>query len=132
VYKSEWRDEFPWIEYDSKNGTMYCIICKLHGGTTAFAKEGSKNFKRTALADHGSSKHHTECLERSFMKQTLEKMKEKLRFKAQLKNMIILKITGFISKNNIAIDKFEILCRLIEDIIDMILPGESLIRTQEI
>ena len=108
-----------------KTNTMHCLICRNHGGNTPFAKEGSNNFRRTAIADHGSSKQHAESLENSFMKKTLENMREKIKIKGQLKNGILLRVASFIAREDIALDKYESLCSMIEDIINIILPGEQ-------
>jgi hypothetical protein len=95
---------------------MNCTICKYHGGNTLLAKEGSENFRRTAWADHGSSRQHSECLENSFMKKSLEKMRERLRLRSQMKDAILLRLAAFIARENLALDKFKTLCLLIEDI----------------
>jgi hypothetical protein len=59
------------------------------------------------------------------MKKTLENMREKIRVKSQIKNSILLRIASFISRENLALDKFKKLCLLIEDVINLIVPGET-------
>ena len=104
---------------------MYCTLCKLYGGSTPFAKEGTDNFKRTAIADHGSCKQHTASIENSCLKKNLERMREKMLLKTQLKQAILIRIVGFISRNDLSLDKYKNFCSFIEDVINLVVPGDT-------
>ena len=51
-----WRDLFPWVEYNSDEGIMFCVTCRklpLHADNT--------NFRIKSLKTHSTSTHHHLC-----------------------------------------------------------------------
>ena len=59
------------------------------------------------------------------MSKHLETMRKRLQLKSQLKNSLLLRVVGFMARNDISLSKYEDLCHLIEDILNLILPGET-------
>ena len=61
-YQSNWKLEFPWLNYDSEKGCMYCLPCKNSKKTNAFT-EGCTNFRIDNLREHDKSSWHNAAIE---------------------------------------------------------------------
>lgn len=60
-FKSSWKEEFPWLKFESGKNLMYCTFCQEAGpaiaGQTDLAT-GSSSFKKETLAIHNKSARH--------------------------------------------------------------------------
>ncbi|CAI2194998.1 6739_t:CDS:2, partial [Funneliformis geosporum] len=52
---------FQQLIYDASKKLMFCSICKAYKMSNHFAKEGSKNMKALAPAEHFTSDDHTQA-----------------------------------------------------------------------
>jgi hypothetical protein len=58
----EWTSEFPWLEYDEKEGKMFCKFCKAYPGLAGkdFV-DGSTSFHKGTIKGQQGSRAHDQC-----------------------------------------------------------------------
>jgi len=57
-----WRNLFPWVEYNSDEGNMFCVTCRklpLHADNSSALYVGSTNFLIELLKTHAALLHTT-------------------------------------------------------------------------
>lgn len=112
-YRKAWESTFIWLEFSLQNSSMRCKICskhKLHTESNQFADEGSKNFRKSALLEHGCSQFHLECFERSVLSLNLEKIVRCINKRIEGLQKLKLIICYVLAREDMAIIKFEPLC----------------------
>lgn len=60
----EWKTKWPWLEEDTKEGTMFCRWCRefpAGADTKGALFKGTTNFKTDPLKSHASSACHMTC-----------------------------------------------------------------------
>ena len=60
-FKKEWLVEFPWLDYDEKQGLMKCKLCSKHGKKNSFSK-GVNIFWRKHITNHVTIKKHQDAV----------------------------------------------------------------------
>ncbi|KAK6168057.1 hypothetical protein SNE40_021959 [Patella caerulea] len=115
-FSHHWLVSFPWLRYDATRNIMYCKICEEFGNNKKLTfVTGSQNFRKSNLWEHKMSSEHNYAFDRSEGKSTpqpLTKIKQKKQNEELLDEvdqamLTIIRNLYFISKENIAIDKFE-------------------------
>ncbi|PVU99385.1 hypothetical protein BB559_000790 [Furculomyces boomerangus] len=53
-----WLKDRSWLTYDQEKNVMRCTLCISSKRSNQFAREGSRNFKTSALVDHEKSNDH--------------------------------------------------------------------------
>lgn len=56
-FQEKWKIEFPWLRL-TESGAMKCVLCTNKKGSNIFAREGCKNFQRSALVRHQETDDH--------------------------------------------------------------------------
>lgn len=60
-----WTKEFPWLEHDKVNNTMFCRVCcqfpTVSDSTSAFVT-GTNNFIKKPIKNHDKTLHHKKCI----------------------------------------------------------------------
>ncbi|KAI8867478.1 hypothetical protein GQ42DRAFT_55403 [Ramicandelaber brevisporus] len=57
-FNHKWLDRYDWLAFDAELNKMYCRSCRACGRQGPFARDGSRNFKTSALKDHDTSSDH--------------------------------------------------------------------------
>lgn len=56
-FRSQWFDQFPWLEYDQKQDAAFCFICRVYGVNEskedAFTTTGFSNWKKALEKGRG-------------------------------------------------------------------------------
>ncbi|GBB89907.1 hypothetical protein RclHR1_16760003 [Rhizophagus clarus] len=96
---------------------MFCSLCQSHRKLNKFGKEGSKNFKTSALSEHTLTKDHTDITNLKVARAKLIKVSNNSVDKAQNHVGALMKIIFWMAENDILLNKLsEIvkLCRILE------------------
>ena len=121
-FKSHWKNEYPWLQYDPVIDKMWCDVCReffsrTKGGPSNTFVEGSDYFRLDAVKDHNKSKCHKDCMTIKQHKMNpqatpLAKIKLKLD-QEQVKKYQMLFNTAFtVAKHNMSFREFEVICKL--------------------
>ncbi|XP_050391917.1 uncharacterized protein LOC126810731 [Patella vulgata] len=115
-FSPHWLASFPWLRYNATRNIMFCKICEEFGNNKKLTFViGSQNFRKSNLWEHKMSSEHNYALDRSEGKNTpqpltkikLKQQNEELLDEVDQAMLTIIRNLYFISKENIAIDKFE-------------------------
>lgn len=64
-FRSEWKQEFKWLEYDTSKDVMYCGVCRqfpqLAEKSSSFFI-GNNAFRKHHITIHGKSGQHLRCI----------------------------------------------------------------------
>ncbi|KAI6658864.1 E3 SUMO-protein ligase [Oopsacas minuta] len=79
VYNPTWKNEYTWMDYDSSQNGMVCMICKVHGkppvqarGTWVTKPINNWVKAKSLLIQHEKSDWHAAAIERMVMSQSTE------------------------------------------------------------
>lgn len=102
----KWFDDYPWLETESVNGniTLYCRICRICNGTTAFAK-GTSSLRLGRIKEHMKTNEHKKSEE--LLKPDTSRISTE-----KLKIISLMRIIYCCSKNNIPLNTYPDLCKL--------------------
>jgi hypothetical protein len=122
--KDQWFVDFPWLQQTYsmklKRDALFCSICINHGGKGPFAEDGSINYRRSALLEHGCSQVHSECIENRAKNKRLDDIIEDFRKKEGTRDEVLVQVAKFIANEGLAIRKFAPLLCLIDNILDIL------------
>uniref|UniRef100_U9U7Y7 C17orf113 probable zinc finger domain-containing protein n=1 Tax=Rhizophagus irregularis (strain DAOM 181602 / DAOM 197198 / MUCL 43194) TaxID=747089 RepID=U9U7Y7_RHIID len=96
---------------------MFCSLCQSHKKQNKFRKEGSKDFKSSALSEHFTTKDHTDATNREIAKVELIKVTNNAIDRAQNHVSVLMKIIFWLAENDISLNKLpEVvrLCRILD------------------
>ena len=74
-FKGHWKEMYPWLEHDTSNDLMYCMVCrnypKLADITSPLYRGagGIGKYRLETLKSHNGSANHLKCVNRSQMDQ---------------------------------------------------------------
>ena len=76
-FRKEWLSECVWLDYDEKEGQMYCKVCKdfpnIADKKSSFLS-GSQSFHVSNIKGHDQSRCHAMCVEgHTLLRRTTEK-----------------------------------------------------------
>ncbi|CAB5195346.1 unnamed protein product [Rhizophagus irregularis] len=117
VFQNEWLNIYKWLIYDGSRNLMFCSLCQSHKKQNKFGKEGSKNFKSSALSEHSTTKDHTDATNREIAKVELIKVTNNAIDRAQNHVSVLMKIIFWLAENDISLNKLpEVvrLCRILD------------------
>jgi hypothetical protein len=102
----KWFDDYPWLETESVNGNiiLYCRICRICNGTTAFAK-GTSSLRLGRIKEHMKTNEHKKSEE--LLKPDTSRISTE-----KLKIISLMRIIYCCSKNNIPLNTYPDLCKL--------------------
>ncbi|GBB90528.1 hypothetical protein RclHR1_17500001 [Rhizophagus clarus] len=115
-FQEEWLEIYKWLIYDSSKKLMFCSLCKSHKKLNRFGKEGSKNFKTSALSEHASTKDHTDATNLEISRAEFIRVSNNSIDKAQNHIGSLMKIIFWLAENDISLNKLsEVvkLCRIL-------------------
>ncbi|CAG8640672.1 12987_t:CDS:2, partial [Dentiscutata heterogama] len=99
-FQPSWKTEFPWLEYDTHNNRIFCVLCHNYNKKNVFVMNGVTNIKLYAIKEHAKTKDHTDSYRKN----------EKLNVLPEHINL--MKIIYCLAKNNIPLNKFKPLAYL--------------------
>ncbi|CAB5391304.1 unnamed protein product [Rhizophagus irregularis] len=117
VFQNEWLNIYKWLIYDGSRNLMFCSLCQSHKKQNKFRKEGSKDFKSSALSEHSTTKDHTDATNREIAKVELIKVTNNAIDRAQNHVSVLMKIIFWLAENDISLNKLpEVvrLCRILD------------------
>ncbi|CAG8738034.1 9848_t:CDS:2 [Rhizophagus irregularis] len=117
VFQNEWLNIYKWLIYDGSRNLMFCSLCQSHKKQNKFRKEGSKDFKSSALSEHFTTKDHTDATNREIAKVELIKVTNNAIDRAQNHVSVLMKIIFWLAENDISLNKLpEVvrLCRILD------------------
>ncbi|PKB99368.1 hypothetical protein RhiirA5_403644 [Rhizophagus irregularis] len=116
VFQNEWLNIYKWLIYDGSRNLMFCSLCQSHKKQNKFGKEGSKNFKSSALSEHSTTKDHTDATNREIAKVELIKVINNAIDRLKI-TLVLMKIIFWLAENDISLNKLPevgILCRIFD------------------
>ncbi|CAB5376967.1 unnamed protein product [Rhizophagus irregularis] len=108
--------DIEWLIYDGSRNLMFCSLCQSHKKQNKFEKEGSKNFKSSALSEHSTTKDHTDATNREIAKVELIKVINNAIDRLKI-TLVLMKIIFWLAENDISLNKLPevgILCRIFD------------------
>ena len=115
----QWRDEFPWLNFNGDKNVMTCDICCKHpsvAGKTDFLK-GCTNFKKETIKKYATSNGHIRAWEKSFAEektieesqifQTFSKINKDMQAQDQKEMEIKPNTAYFVAKEELPFSKSE-------------------------
>ncbi|CAG8558549.1 6749_t:CDS:2 [Dentiscutata heterogama] len=100
-FRQSWKDEYPWLEYDSLNSRIFCTLCRACNKKNNFAKDGSKNIKLYTIKEHVKTKDHIDSHK-----------KEEIIIVPPGHVISLMKIVYFMTQNDIPLNKIKPLTQL--------------------
>ncbi|GBB94250.1 hypothetical protein RclHR1_02320005 [Rhizophagus clarus] len=116
-FQKECLEFYKWLIYDESKNLMFYSLCQSHKKLNKFEREGSRNFKTSALSEHASTKDHTDATNLEIARAEFIKVSNNSVDKAQNYVGALMKIIFWMAENDILLNKLsEVvkLCRIIE------------------
>ncbi|CAG8688547.1 8340_t:CDS:2, partial [Scutellospora calospora] len=87
-----WKNTYPWLECNTQNDRMFCVLCRASSKKNAFATSSSTNIKLYAIKEYVKTKDH------------IDSYKKNENLNLSPKHVIsLMKIIYYMAKNDISL-----------------------------
>ncbi|CAG8681682.1 9785_t:CDS:2 [Cetraspora pellucida] len=57
-FQPSWKNTYPWLECNTQNNRMFCVLCHASSKKNVFAMSDFTNIKLYAIKEHIKAKDH--------------------------------------------------------------------------